>query len=81
MSLEKRMRICILLYCIGFCVLFTAICVDDSLSNPFLWIGLIFYLLGFWYRYRYIRCPNCGSRMKYIRQLPENCPDCGETLY
>ena len=81
MSLEKRVRIYVLLLIIGACIIFVAASIDDSATNPFLWIGLAVYLVAFWYRYRYIRCPHCGSKMKYIRQLPERCPDCGNELF
>ena len=80
MPLEKRMRIYVLLLVIASCIIFVAAGINDAVSNPFLWIGLAVYLIAFWYRHRYIRCPHCGSRMKYIRQLPEYCPDCGKEL-
>lgn len=80
MDLEKRMRIYYMFLFAGFCIIFISASIDASLSNPFLWIGLAVYLVAEFWRFRYVRCPHCGSRMTYIRQLPECCPDCGKKL-
>ena len=77
---DKAMRIYSLLLFTGACIIFFAFCLNDSLQNPFVWIGLVTYPAAFWIRYLYVRCPHCGSKMKYIRQLPEHCPDCGKEL-
>lgn len=81
MNLDTWMRIYGLLLFAGFCTVSLSLCADDSVTNPFVWIGIAIYAAAFWIRYRYVRCPHCGSRMKYIRQLPDFCPDCGERLY
>jgi len=80
MKPNQAMRIYALLLFAGACTIFLAFCLNDSLTNPFVWIGLGTYLVAFWIRYHYVRCPYCGSRMKYIRQLPQCCPDCGKEL-
>ena len=80
MKPDQAMRLYALMLFTGACTIFFAFCLNDSLANPFVWIGLGIDLAAFWIRYRYVRCPHCNSRMKYIRQLPERCPDCGKEL-
>lgn len=80
MKPEKAMRIYAFLLFFGASTLFIAFCAKDSLTNPFVWIGVLIFLFAFWFRFQFVRCPHCGSKMKYIRQLPEFCPDCGKKL-
>lgn len=79
-GLESHMHIHFLLLFLGAAVEFVAVSADDSLKNPWTWIGFGLILFAVWYRSHYVRCPHCGSKMKYIRTIPNNCPDCGEKL-
>ena len=80
MKPDQAMRLYALLLFAGASTIFLAFCMNDSLTNPFVWIGVGIDLAAFWIRCHFVRCPHCKSRMKHIRQLPECCPDCGKKL-
>ena len=48
--------------------------------HPVAWIGIVFIALAMLWRFLFIKCPHCGSKLYSVRELPEYCPDCGEKL-
>jgi len=44
------------------------------------WIGILLIALSMLWRFLFIKCPHCGSKLYSVRELPEYCPDCGEKL-
>ncbi|MBQ7001010.1 MAG: hypothetical protein IJN67_08215 [Oscillospiraceae bacterium] len=44
------------------------------------WIGILLIVLSMLWRFLFIKCPHCGSKLYSVRELPEYCPDCGEKL-
>ena len=44
------------------------------------WIGILIIALGMLWRFLFIKCPHCGSKLYSVREFPEYCPDCGEKL-
>ncbi len=44
------------------------------------WIGIVLIALAMLWRFLFIKCPHCGSKLYSVRELPEYCPDCGEKL-
>lgn len=48
--------------------------------HPVAWIGIVLIALAMLWRFLFIKCPHCGSKLYSVRELPEYCPDCGEKL-
>ena len=44
------------------------------------WIGIALIAAAMLWRFLFIKCPHCGSKLYSVRELPEYCPDCGEKL-
>ena len=49
--------------------------------HPVAWIGIGIIALSMLWRFVFIKCPNCGSRLYSVQSLPQHCPDCGEKLF
>lgn len=48
--------------------------------HPVAWIGIVLIAAAMLWRFLFIKCPHCGSKLYSVRELPEYCPDCGEKL-
>mgnify|MGYP003291675564 FL=1 len=48
--------------------------------HPVAWIGIVLIALAMLWRFLFIKCPHCGSKLYSVRELPDYCPDCGEKL-
>lgn len=48
--------------------------------HPVAWIGIVLIALAMLWRFLFIKCPHCRSKLYSVRELPEYCPDCGEKL-
>lgn len=44
------------------------------------WIGIVLIAAAMLWRFLFIKCPHCGSKLYSVRELPDYCPDCGEKL-
>ena len=44
------------------------------------WIGIALIAAAMLWRFLFIKCPHCGSKLFSVQELPEYCPDCGEKL-
>lgn len=48
--------------------------------HPVAWIGIVLIAAAMLWRFLFIKCPHCGSKLYSVRELPDYCPDCGEKL-
>ena len=48
--------------------------------HPVAWVGILMVAAGMLWRFLFIKCPHCGSKLYNVRSLPEYCPDCGGKL-
>ena len=49
--------------------------------HPLVWIGILIVALGIFWCFTFVKCPQCGSGLYYLRHIPKYCPDCGKELH
>lgn len=80
-SLKEHSRICSNIYLTGMgIIILTVLFENTSTKMGLLTIGVAVVVAAMVYRFKYIKCPHCGSNLVGSRILPEFCPDCGKTL-
>ena len=49
--------------------------------HPVAWIGIVLIAVAMLWRFLFIKCPHCGSKLYSVRSLPQHCPGCGGKLF
>lgn len=81
LSLKTHSQIhTLLLFCGLFITGFGAKISEFGHLHPVAWIGILIIAVGMLWRFLFIKCPHCGSKLYSVRELPEYCPDCGKKL-
>ena len=62
-------------------ILFFDLLAGENNNQPVLIIlAFVFFVLGFAYRLKFVKCPHCGDGLTGQKKVPDVCPACGKSL-